>query len=98
VRSRFFDVTPQAEVARLVDDAYADLAARHPKRFKGFASIPMDDPDAALRELERTQGELRMKGVIVRSRTSTDARSPTRATDRSSSNTVAVASACSSIP
>jgi len=55
----------QAEVARLVNDAYAELAARHPKRFKGFASIPMDDPDAALRELERTQGDLRMNGVIV---------------------------------
>ena len=55
----------QAEVARLVNDAYADLAVRHPTRFKGFASIPMDDPDAALRELERTQGELRMNGVIV---------------------------------
>jgi aminocarboxymuconate-semialdehyde decarboxylase len=55
----------QAEVARLVNDAYADLAARHPARFKGFASIPMDDGDAALRELERTQGELRMNGVIV---------------------------------
>lgn len=55
----------QAEVARLVNDAYADLAARHPTRFKGFASIPMDDPDAALRELERTQGELKMNGVIV---------------------------------
>ena len=55
----------QADVARLVNDAYAELAARHPTRFKGFASIPMDDPDAALRELERTQGELRMNGVIV---------------------------------
>jgi len=55
----------QAEVARLVNDAYADLAARYPSRFKGFASIPMDDPDAALRELERTQGELRMNGVVV---------------------------------
>jgi aminocarboxymuconate-semialdehyde decarboxylase len=55
----------QPEVARLVNDAYADLAARHPTRFKGFASIPMDDPDAALRELERTQDELRMNGVIV---------------------------------
>ena len=68
----------QAEVARLVNDAYAELAARQPKRFKGFASIPMDDPDAALRELERTQGELRMNGVIVLSningRALTDAR------------------------
>ena len=58
-------MTWQAEVARLVNDAYADLAARHPTRFKGFASIPMNDPDAALRELERTQGELRMNGVVV---------------------------------
>lgn len=55
----------QAEVARLVNDAYADLAAREPKRFKGFASIPMDDPDAALRELDRAMGELRMQGVVV---------------------------------
>jgi aminocarboxymuconate-semialdehyde decarboxylase len=68
----------QAEVARLVNDAYADLAAREPKRFKGFASIPMDDPDAALRELDRAMGELRMQGVVVLSningRALTDAR------------------------
>jgi len=68
----------QAEVAHLVNDAYAELAARHPKRFKGFASIPMDDPDAALRELERTQDELRLNGVVVLSningRALTDAR------------------------
>src|SRR2546430_16848316 len=55
----------QAEVARLVNDAYAELAARHPQRVKGFASIPLGGPDAALRELERTQGELRVHGVIV---------------------------------
>jgi aminocarboxymuconate-semialdehyde decarboxylase len=61
----FAPVERQVEVARLVNDAYADLAARHPKRFKGFASIPMDDPDAALRELERALDELRMNGVIV---------------------------------
>ena len=68
----------QAEVARLVNDAYAELTARHPTRFKGFASIPMDDPDAALRELDRTQRELRMNGVVVLSningRALTDAR------------------------
>ena len=55
----------QAEVARLVNDAYAELIAKEPKRFKGFASIPMDDPDAALRELDRALGELRLNGVIV---------------------------------
>ena len=55
----------QAEVARLANDGYAELIARHPARFKGFASIPMDDPDAALRELDRAMGELRLQGVVV---------------------------------
>ncbi len=68
----------QAEVARLVNDAYAELAAKHPKRFKGFASIPMDDPEAAVRELHRSLDELRLNGVIVLSningRPLTDAR------------------------
>src|SRR5438128_2945637 len=68
----------QAEVARLANDAYAELIAKHPTRFKGFASIPMDDPDAALRELDRALAELRMNGVIVLSningRPLTDAR------------------------
>jgi aminocarboxymuconate-semialdehyde decarboxylase len=55
----------QAEVARLANDAYAELIARHPTRFKAFASIPMDDPDAALRELHRALRELRLQGVVV---------------------------------
>ncbi|MEK7862566.1 MAG: amidohydrolase family protein [Chloroflexota bacterium] len=55
----------QTEVARLANDAYADLIARYPERFKGFASIPMDDPDAALRELERSLDVLKLNGVVV---------------------------------
>ena len=61
----FAEGAGQVEVARIVNDAYAELMAKHPTRFKGFASIPMDDPDAALRELERALDELRMNGVIV---------------------------------
>src|SRR4051812_18192999 len=68
----------QAEVARLANDGYAELIAKHPRRFKAFASIPMDDPDAALRELERALDELKMQGVVVLSningRALTDAR------------------------
>jgi aminocarboxymuconate-semialdehyde decarboxylase len=55
----------QPEIARLVNDAYAELIARHPARFKGFASIPMDDPDAALSELHRAIDELKLNGVIL---------------------------------
>lgn len=55
----------QPEVARMINDAYAELIANHPTRFKGFASIPMDAPDAALRELHRAIDELRLNGVVL---------------------------------
>src|SRR5258708_40033965 len=49
----FADPQHQSEIARIVNDAYAELITQHPARFKGFASIPMDTPDAALNELHR---------------------------------------------
>jgi aminocarboxymuconate-semialdehyde decarboxylase len=61
----FADEGRQAEVARIINDSYAELIARHPARFKGFASIPMDAPDDAARELHRAIDELKMNGVIL---------------------------------
>ena len=61
----FTDAEHQPEIARLTNDAYAELIARYPARFKGFASIPMDAPDAALNELHRAIGELKLNGVIL---------------------------------
>lgn len=61
----FADETRQPEVARILNDAYAELIAKHPRRFKGFASIPMDAPDAALAELHRAIGELKLNGVVL---------------------------------
>ncbi len=61
----FTDAHHQPEIARLVNDAYAELIAEHPTRFKAFASIPMDDSDAALKELHRAMDELKMNGVIL---------------------------------
>jgi aminocarboxymuconate-semialdehyde decarboxylase len=61
----FTDERHQPEIARMVNDAYAELIAKHPKRFKGFASIPMDAPDAALAELHRAIDELKLNGVIL---------------------------------
>ena len=73
----FAEGAGQVEVARAVNDAYAELIAQHPTRFKGFASIPMDAPDAALRELDRALGELELNGVVllsnIRGRALTDA-------------------------
>jgi predicted TIM-barrel fold metal-dependent hydrolase len=61
----FTDAEHQPGVARMINDSYADLIARHPKRFKGFASIPMDAPDAALTELHRVIDDLKLNGVVL---------------------------------
>src|SRR5262245_62616054 len=60
----FTDAGHQPEVAKMMNDSYADLIARHPKRFKGFASIPMDAPDAALAELHRAIATLKLNGLV----------------------------------
>jgi aminocarboxymuconate-semialdehyde decarboxylase len=61
----FVDEHGQPGVARQMNDAYAELVAAHPRRFKAFASIPMDAPEEALRELHRAIDELKMNGVIL---------------------------------
>jgi aminocarboxymuconate-semialdehyde decarboxylase len=61
----FTEAQGQAEVARMVNDDYAALIAKYPQRFKGFASIPMDAPDAALKELDRAINQLKLNGVIL---------------------------------
>ena len=55
----FAEAQHQLEIARMVNDAYAELVAMHPARFKAFASIPMDSPDEALQELHRAINELK---------------------------------------
>lgn len=61
----FAEGSAQTPVARMVNDAYAELIKAQPDRFKGFASIPMDDPDAAVRELHRAIDDLKLNGVIL---------------------------------
>ncbi|HXT62927.1 MAG TPA: amidohydrolase family protein [Pyrinomonadaceae bacterium] len=61
----FAEAQQQVEIARMVNDAYAELVAQHPQRFKALASIPMDSPDHALKELHRAIDELKMNGVIL---------------------------------
>ena len=61
----FTDAEHQPAVARMMNDAYAELIARHPKRFKGFASIPMDSTEAALNELHRAIDTLKLNGVVL---------------------------------
>lgn len=52
------------ELARLGNDGMAELVNRHRDRFPGFiASLPMNDPDAALTEAERALSQLDAVGI-----------------------------------
>jgi len=54
------------DLARRANDEMADLVARHPGRFVGFvASLPMDNPEEAQREVDRTVTEMGADGVMV---------------------------------
>ena len=54
------------ELARLANDEMAALVARHAQRFPGFvASLPMNNPDAALAEIDRAIDQLGATGVQV---------------------------------
>jgi aminocarboxymuconate-semialdehyde decarboxylase len=60
------DAGQSAELARIGNDGMADLVMNHPDRFPGFiASLPMNDPDAAVREAERAILELGATGIQI---------------------------------
>jgi aminocarboxymuconate-semialdehyde decarboxylase len=52
-------------VARTMNDHLAQVCARWPDRFRGLGSVPLQDVDLALKELERAVDQLGMVGLIV---------------------------------
>ncbi len=56
------EVSP--ELARVANDGMAELVARYPDRFPGFiASLPLNNPQATLAEIDRAIGELNACGI-----------------------------------
>jgi 2,3-dihydroxybenzoate decarboxylase len=51
--------------ARFANDYLARVVADHPDRFRGFAALPMQDPEAAAAELGRCVRELGFCGALV---------------------------------
>ncbi|MXX83611.1 MAG: amidohydrolase [Chloroflexi bacterium] len=51
--------------ARICNEAVAGLCARHPQRFAGIASLPLDNVPAAIDELRRATHELGLRGVFT---------------------------------
>ncbi len=61
----FYWLKPEAgvEIARIANDGIAQMVAQHPDRLRGMAHLPMQDPDAAIAELERVAKEHKFKAV-----------------------------------
>jgi predicted TIM-barrel fold metal-dependent hydrolase len=59
------DPKKAVEVARRANDTLAEQIAKRPDRFQGLAALAMQDPDAAIKELERCVKELGFKGALV---------------------------------
>jgi 2,3-dihydroxybenzoate decarboxylase len=59
------DARRAVELARRLNDELAAIVARHPGRYAGFASLPLQDPEAAAAELDRAVRELGFVGAIV---------------------------------
>src|SRR6185369_13102993 len=60
-----WDVQRAIAVAREANDVLAAEIAKRPDRFAGFAALPMQDPEAAARELTRCVKELGFYGALV---------------------------------
>jgi predicted TIM-barrel fold metal-dependent hydrolase len=52
-------------MAKRVNDTLAAAVAKRPDRFAGFATLPMQDPEAAIVELTRCIKDLGFKGAMV---------------------------------
>src|SRR5215469_16710204 len=53
-------------LARVANDGLSELVAKHPDRFIGFAAaLPMNNPDASVKELDRALTELGARGVQI---------------------------------
>lgn len=59
------DPVRAAELARVANDALAELVARQPDRFRAFGALPMIEADSAIAELQRCITQLGFLGVMV---------------------------------
>jgi predicted TIM-barrel fold metal-dependent hydrolase len=53
------------EIAQRANDVLAEECAKRPDRFRAFAALPLQDPEAAARELDRCVTQLGFVGALV---------------------------------
>jgi uncharacterized protein len=63
------EVADQIATSRESNDFLAEAIKKHPKRFAGFASLPVAAPDKAAEELERRVRQQGFKGALINGHT-----------------------------
>jgi aminocarboxymuconate-semialdehyde decarboxylase len=53
------------DLARILNDDIAEVISRHPARFVGLGTLPMQAPELAIQELERCMTSLGLAGVQI---------------------------------
>ncbi|MBT8137222.1 MAG: amidohydrolase [Gammaproteobacteria bacterium] len=53
------------DLSKLLNDHIAGLVSEQPKRFVGLGTVPMQDADLAIREMERCVNELGLAGIEI---------------------------------
>lgn len=53
------------ETSRYQNDFIAEVVSRHPQRFIGLGTVPLQDPESAIAEMQRCKNELGMSGIEI---------------------------------
>ena len=59
------DAATAMKLARQANDRLAKAVQAHPDHFAGFATVPLQDPEAGADEFERAVRDLGMKGALI---------------------------------
>lgn len=59
------NATDGLETSRFFNDHIAETVAKEPKRFTGLGTVPLQDTELAIREMERCVKELKMPGLEI---------------------------------
>ncbi len=67
VMFHYWEKNPQhaLETSRFQNDFIAEVVSRHPKRFVGLGTVPLQDPQLSIQEMERCVNELGLAGIEI---------------------------------
>ena len=60
-----YEVGAARDAIKVVNDRIAEVVGQYPERFVGLCTVPLQDVDVAVAELERSVGELGLRGVEI---------------------------------